>query len=545
MWKKIARIEGALVKKIRLSVLLSTLFNTPHKSSFLAFSLGFFGALCFAPLYWWPLLGISLFGLLKLLESQKLTHGLWLFFLWSCGFFSLSFHWICLSLATDIKNFWFLIPLGLLGIPLAIAALHAGILALALTFFRITHLKGWRFFLAFLLSWHCGEYAREHFLGFPWNFIGHIWGHCPPLMQNVSLWGFHTLSFLSLALLSLPILLSEEPLEKKNLKKLLPISALPLLFLGLFFWGKHRIKEPLGSHPRSLVRLVQPNMPPLLKHAPDQQKKNFETLLALSKQNVTESFHLIWPETALTYAGNHLDKHILRSILKPRKSFITGYTRHQKSDHWNSVASIGRYGQLWGFYDKRKRAPFGEYIPGRHFLENFLSKAHIRTITFQTGDFAAGKEKKVLQARGLPPFIPLICFDTSFSDAALLPGKKAEWILELTNDVWFGKSWALDQHLDHGRFRALEAGLPLLRCTNTGISAVISAYGTVLKSIPAHTPGYLETLIPHATPKTLYTSLGNKLLYSLLFAITLALISVERRKKKSSVASNKPKAKKK
>ena len=495
----------------------------------LSFGLGFLGALSFAPLYVWPFLMLSFAGLFRLMIDQSLLRALKLFFSWCFGFFLLSFHWVSFSLSVDWTQFWFLLPLAALGIPLIVSAVHVGILGMLLSVCQVFYFKGASVFYAFLVSWGVAEYARETFLHFPWNFCVHVWGGFPSLMQSVSLWGAGTLSLLTLGLFISPHYSALTRNASVRFKGFLPLSVFSLLFVGLWIMGKMRLQQITATHHSAYVRLVQPNLPALLKRNFQQEKRNWKTLVRLSRENNNSITHIIWPESALSYVRSAFSSEQLKALLAPNKILMTGLVHRDLDNLYNSLMSVDAKGRFILLYHKQHLTPFGEYVPGRHFLSRFIPPTSLRALTMGFQDFTPGRGvKRVVQVKGLPPFMPLICFDTSFQDATLFKGDhRPLWLLEITNNVWFGNSWALPQHLDHGRFRAIEAGVPLVRCTNTGISALISPYGTLVHTLPRCSSGFLDIRLPKALPMPLYQTVRNTFFWALL-SLMLSLLLYHR-----------------
>ena len=181
---------------------------------------------------------------------------------------------------------------------------------------------------------------------------------------------------------------------------------------------------------------------------------------------------------------------------------------------------IGAEGQLLASYDKSHLVPFGEYIP----MRNLLNLGGLPSIVAGLADFSAGSGTKVFSFKSIPAVTALICYEVIFPDE-IMPknsSQRPQWLVNITNDNWFGNSGGPYQHLAIARMRAIEQGLPLLRAANSGISAVISPYGSVLKSLPLGVYKVIDGNLPKAIAPTFYALYGETIAV-ILFIIFLLL----------------------
>jgi apolipoprotein N-acyltransferase len=179
---------------------------------------------------------------------------------------------------------------------------------------------------------------------------------------------------------------------------------------------------------------------------------------------------------------------------------------------WNSIHGIDEVGNVVGTYDKFHLVPFGEYTPLRNVFK--FSK-----ITVGTTDFSAGFGPRTIHFKGLPPVSPLICYEVIFPGQVVDSHDRPEWLLNLTNDGWYGSSSGPYQHFDSARLRAVEEGLPLVRVANTGISGVIDGYGRVVSQLELGTKGALDSVLPSSLQMTLYGRLGNWIVIFLILSL--------------------------
>jgi apolipoprotein N-acyltransferase len=364
------------------------------------------------------------------------------------------------------------------------------------------------------------ELLRTHaFTGFPWALIGHVWIGWPG-MQAAALVGAGGLTLLALVLAALAA-----PLRPGGL------GAALLLTAAVTGFGLWRQAQPLPVAPGPVVRLVQPDIPQSLKWDPDTAAQTYETLLSLTAAPAASGTAspdlVVWPETALPYLldspGPLLAQ--IRNAAGPARLLI-GAIRVDGNRGYNSLVEIGAGGSLDAIYDKHHLAPFGEYVP----LDFLLGWIGLRAMTAQEGyGYSAGPGPRLLDLGPLGRVLPLICYEAIFPQDILSAPDRPDWLLQATNDAWFGTLQGPFQHLAQTRLRAVETGLPLLRAANTGVSAVIDARGGVVASLALGQRGVLDAALPGALPPTPYWRTGD-LPLALLLAMTLVGVAVRRRR---------------
>jgi len=233
---------------------------------------------------------------------------------------------------------------------------------------------------------------------------------------------------------------------------------------------------------------------------------------------------VVWPEAATPFLLER-DATARRKIaaIVPEKGYlITGALRASPPPEpvvklWNSIEALNADGEIVARYDKVHLVPFGEYLPIRDALP-------IKKITAGTIDLSAGPGPRTIALPGLPPLAPAICYEAIFPHAIVNEQERPDWILNLTNDAWYGRSSGPFQHLASARTRTVEEGLPMVRVANNGISAVIDAAGRVRARINLDTIGYADVALPAAAGPTLYSRAGDWTLVALLLFGTLPVI---------------------
>jgi apolipoprotein N-acyltransferase len=181
---------------------------------------------------------------------------------------------------------------------------------------------------------------------------------------------------------------------------------------------------------------------------------------------------------------------------------------------WNSIEAIDGNGAIRAHYDKAHLVPFGEYVPFSDWLP-------MKKITPGAIDLSAGPGPETLTLPGLPAFAPIVCYEAIFPAAIVDEGARPDWILNVTNDAWYGHSSGPYQHFAIARTRAVEEGLPLVRVANNGISGVVDAAGRVLAGMDLDSVGYLDAGLPAPAPATLYSRAGDWLFAAMLVLLLL------------------------
>jgi apolipoprotein N-acyltransferase len=227
---------------------------------------------------------------------------------------------------------------------------------------------------------------------------------------------------------------------------------------------------------------------------------------------------VVWPETAIPYVLTDAPGNLaaIGAMLPTGATLITGSHRAIGSGEraiTNSVLVINDRGEIVDSYDKVHLVPFGEYLP----FADLLEPLGIRQLISLPGGFAAGLERRTLTAGSAPPFAPLICYEAIFPGEAVAEGARPEWLLNATNDAWFGDSQGPRQHFRQARLRAIEEGLPLVRAANTGISAIVDAYGRVRAVMDVGVEGAIDGDLPRSLAPTLYVKYRDAVPAGLVF----------------------------
>lgn len=482
-----------------------------------AIAVGALAALALPPIHAVFVLLLCIPVLLLLLKGcSSAAQSFWISWCFGFGRGLIGYYWISNALLVAPERFGWMIPFAVGGLA-AVTATFAGLAGLGL--YSLTRLKssalktsGWRYLVAFAALWVLAEWVQSWiFTGFPWNFMGTVWTAAPAMLQLASVGGVYLLSLVTLLLAGLPFAWLKA--TTKHQKRCILLGG-PVVLGLIWGGGMIRLHGTANSQPASdvVVRLVQPNIAQTLKWDPAQREDNLQRLIELSTQPAagTPPAVVIWPETAVPFFLEEDINHrrLAMQAVPSRGLLLTGIVRRSPPDAqtfqiWNSLQAFDEYGTVHGVYDKAHLVPFGEYVP----LGTLLP---LQKITPGSTSFSAGPGPRTLSLPGLPPMGVLICYEIIFPGAVVDPENRPAWILNVTNDGWYGISTGPYQHLASAQLRAVEEGVPVIRVANTGISAVIDSFGRIIYFLPLGDDGIIDSTLPNATDiSTFYSTVGN------------------------------------
>ncbi len=458
------------------------------------------------------------------------------------GYFVAGLYWLGFALLVDAKSYAWFLPFAIIGVPAGLALFTSFGVVLA----RLLWTRGALRVLALAAGLTVAEWLRGHVLtGFPWDTFGYALTGSLWLAQASALVGIWMLTLIAVAAFASPATLADSG-EGPLRRALMPIGAAVAL-AGFAIFGALRLAEiPTRFVDGVELRIMQPNLPEDETFTYSARDEVMRRYVALSRRpsaqrpnGIADVTHLVWPESAfpffLAYEGKALSDIV--DLLPPHAVLITGAVRAGRPDPdghirraYNSIYVLDHDVSVRGLYDKVHLVPFGEYLP----FQNFMESLGLLQLTKIRGGYIAGDEHKTLAVPGAPIALPLVCYEIIFpEEARAYVGDRPAWIINLTNDGWFGLTSGPYQHFQQARVRAIELGLPLVRAANSGISAVVDPLGRVITSLPLGVEGVLDSRLPQAGPPTLYTSTGDSPTFAALAAI-LALAYIVRRRAVSS-----------
>ncbi len=259
------------------------------------------------------------------------------------------------------------------------------------------------------------------------------------------------------------------------------------------------------------IRLIQPNAAQKDKWDPVKIPEFFDRQLALTSEmpraDGPEPDLILWAETAIPWPLDIADGALSQiSFAANGKPVVLGVQRRSDLQFYNSAVLLGAEGEVLQTYDKHHLVPFGEYIP----FGDALAKIGITSFASQLGNgYSSGAGAALMDLGALGMALPLICYEAVFSRDVNAAPARPGFLMQLTNDAWFGKGQGPLQHLAQARMRAIEQGLPMARVANTGVSAMIDPRGQITSSLPLNTAGFLDARLPEALAPTLYTRFGE------------------------------------
>lgn len=536
----------------------------------LAFALGASSVLAMAPWFAWPILFPTFTALIWLLDGAIWTQAEanddsqlsriidstnldmpkafrsafatgWFF---GFGYFFVGLAWIGEAFFVEAEKFVWLLPFAISLLPATLAIFYGLAAGLSMFFWRPGAVR----IIVLAMMWSAFEWFRGHMLtGFPWNAVGYGLTGSDALLQLASVFGLYGLSFWAVLLFGCPAVLANA-YRGGNQDLTASRFAMPLVMLALLVtaagWGAARLRLTVPDVLGVKLRLVQPNIAQTEKWTPGNQRWIFERLINQSRlnsagrvDNLAGVTYVIWPESSLPFLLLRSDVALaeIDNLLPLGAGLILGGIRmvdappeeSESSQVFNSLLVLDDESRLQSHYDKTHLVPFGEYLP----FQNVLESIGLEQLTRMKGGFHAGHGIKNLAVPNAPSFIPLICYEAIFPGRVTSPGARPQWMLNLTNDAWFGSLYGPYQHFHQARVRAVEEGLPLIRVANTGISAVIDPYGRKLAMLAIGQLGTLDSALPRAleaTPFAQFRDLGIVLQLSLAAAACVALVRLSR-----------------
>jgi apolipoprotein N-acyltransferase len=487
---------------------MAELWLAGWRRAVLAAGLGAVAALGHAPWGLWGATLAALAGLIWLLGQVPDRRGA---FLTGClagaGYFGLALSWIVEPFLIDIARHGWMAPFAVVLLAFGLGLFWGAAALLARVFAR----PALGFVVAFVgLEWLRGVI----FTGFPWAMVGHVWIGTP-LDQLAALGGPSSLSLVTMLAVALPVLGRWKGAA----------ASLVLLAASLAF-GLWRLSQPLPDPGSLTLRIVQPNAEQSAKWDADRAQEFLDRLLTMTEADGPADL-TIWPETAVPYMLEYAPE-VAGMVVRASdgKPVAVGIQREEGERFYNSLRVLEGGAVETARYDKAHLVPFGEYIPFGDLAFDWFG---LKAFAAQAGNsYSAGPGPQVLDLGPFGKVLPLICYEAIFPrDVGAMP-IRADWMLQITNDAWFGIRTGPFQHFAQARLRAVEQGLPLVRVANTGVTAVVDAHGRVVEELPFGTMASLNTHVPGALPPTPYSRWGDGPVALLLAGLAL-LASVRRR----------------
>ncbi len=486
-----------------------------------AFGFGVLAAAALPPVFAIPVLLISVPALLTLIDGSAnpliaLRRGFW--FGW--GNFLVGLYWITEAILVEAARYWWLVPLA---VP-ALAAVMALFVAAPCALSRLG-VPGWRRAALLAGCWVLSDLARQFVgTGFPWNPWGSVWampGMAGTVFLQPAAWvGVHGMTLATLLLAATPALGWRF------------VAGGAAVLAGWAGYGVYRMEGAVPAPPGVQVVLVQGNVPQADKWDPEAARTVFDRYLTLTRKGVAAAqeaapgapIAVVWPESASPYlVGQDVNaRDAIWQAATPARVAIIGSVRFDQNRHpFNSLFALTGPNSAAGIYDKWHLVPFGEFAPSwMPFAVQLVPGA----------GFAFGSGPKTIHVDGLPAFGGFICYEAIYSAQVADEADRPAWLVNITNDAWFGNSSGPRQHLVAARFRAVEEGLPLVRAANTGITAAFDAYGNEIGRLETNVAAEMIVALPGALPATPFSRQGLVIPLLLALAACGAALRVVRKR---------------
>jgi apolipoprotein N-acyltransferase len=542
-----------------LALAASIILSSGWRRRLIALVAGATGALAMAPFNFFPALAIPMTVAVWLIDGCAAMRqmppgrrfrwdvpvaawracgvGWW----WGFGYFLAGLWWLGAAFLVEADKFAWALPLGVVGLPAALAIFPA----LGFVLARLMWAPGPGRVFALAAGLSLAEWLRGHTLtGFPWNTFGMALGGNLLTAQLASIVGLYGLTIIAILIFSSPAVLGEKSAMQGARRRLPPpIAAAALAFAGICAFGVLRLAatapEPVAG---VKLRIMQPNLAQDAKFRPENKARILSLYLTLSARGVESDRSglddvtvLIWPESAFPFILSRNAEALaeIGAVLPQDTVLVTGAARADdearrsasgRARYFNAIQVIASGGHILDSYDKVHLVPFGEYVPFQ------FDRLGLRQFVHLPGGFDAGSKRQLLVVPGLPAVAPLICYEAIFP-GEVVPSEATRpgLLLNVTNDGWFGRTTGPYQHFAQARLRAIEEGLPLIRAANSGISAIVDPYGRVLAELPLGAEGVLDGGLPQAIAPPVFARFPFVSAFSVWIAVLAIAVSRRRR----------------
>ena len=435
---------------------------------------------------------------------------------WAAGFayFLVGTWWVGEAFLVDIQAHGWQAPFAVALLPAGIG-LFWGLAALAYRRFAPSHPGRILFFAAI---WSIAEWLRGHVLtGFPWDLPGEAWRAGSAMSQAASILGAYGLTFITVAIAAAPAVLRGP--ESRRVR-IVVVSIAVVVLVAIWGGGAWRLSLPAPADTAHVVRVVQANVTEKAKLDPAAFPEIFGRYLKLTAGPAKgrRPDTVIWSESALPYPADELlapatwTRPAIAAALAPGQTLFMGAYRvagtPEHPVYFNSLVALKRGPSdlaVTALYDKHRLVPFGEYLP----LESWLAPLGLKKLAGVGEGFSSGPAPRPIAPEGVPRVQPLICYESLFPEFTTGISGRPAWIVNISNDSWFGRTSGPWQNLNLASYRAIEAGLPLVRATPTGVSAIIDAYGRTRARLGLGVEGVIDGPLPAALEPTFYSRLGD------------------------------------
>ena len=493
----------------------------------LALAAGAGAALAHTPFGFLP--GMLGYPLLMLLAERSATvrGAVWMGWLAGFAYFLIGCWWVAEAFLVNPAQAW-MAPFAASLLPMGLGLFWAAATGL----YRRFAPSGVARVLVFAAAFGLLEWLRGHVLtGFPWNPAGAGWRAGSAASQFAAVAGIYGLSVVTLAAVSAfgPLAVAGRRRDR-IVAAGLGAAALAALVVG----GAVRLGQARLAFTDTTVRIVQADIDQDYKWSPDAYRSIVDRYLDLTaRPAAVRPDIVVWPEGALpataadVFGDGSPDAAALARVLRPGQSLIMGLSRGQAdatadggARYFNSLFVLTDEGgpglRITAVYDKYRLVPFGEYLP----LGSLMSALGVRSLVHVPADFSPGPRPAPITVPGAGRVQPLICYEGLYPGFTPGGGRRPQWIVNISNDAWFGATSGPIQHLNLASYRAIETGLPIVRSTPTGVSALIDPWGRVVdgRRLGSGESGVIDARLPRPASATLYGRFGDGLFWLLILS---------------------------
>jgi len=423
-------------------------------------------------------------------KKAKISNFFFLGFAFGYGYFASSLYWVSHSLTFD-KQLTFLIPVAILGLPILLAIFYGAAVIAIHSLIK----KDYIFLLIFSISLSIFEYLRGIlFTGFSWNLISYSWSFSLENIQVLKFIGTYTFNFFSILIFSIYF----NSLWPIQFKKILINSAfLFIVLISNYLFGKIIIKNTEFNQYNDIkIKIVQPNIDIAKTWGTENENRNLISLINLSKVNKDEKTLIVWPEGMIQQTNP-------KDLYKYKEYFNKNFSK-------NHLVVVGITNPS---------------ISGNKI--NFYNSLVVLNNNAESS-FSSGSERKEIRVFNNLSFLPLLCYEIIYSGDLKRDSKDYNFIINISEDGWFGDSIGPHQHLTQAVFRAVEQGVPIVRSTNKGMSAYISPNGKIINSLELNKSGFIDLKLFFLKGKTLFSLLENYIFYFTIFLSIIFVIALRK-----------------
>lgn len=481
-------------------------------------------------------------------RANSVRGAVWMGWLAGFAYFLVSCWWVAEAFFVNPAQIWMA--------PFAVSLLPAGLAlfwALATGLYRRFNRGDATRVLLFAALFCLTEWLRGHVLtGFPWNPAGASWGAGSAISQTASVVGIYGLSLITVGAVSTVAVLADTCHRRHRLGW---ITAGLAVLCAVALWGGLRLQTAEVVFSDTRVRIVQANIDQESKWSPETYRQIVQRYVELTRQPSEDGEppdFVIWPEGALpaaleqVFAPGAAEGQAIAQALAPDQTLLAGFSRSQFDPsseggvrYANSLVALRDIGdaglQIVAIYDKHRLVPFGEFLPGGAFLGTL----GVRSLTHMPADFSPGPRPSpiTLEDGNDRPWViqPLICYEGLYPGLARTNAGRPQWIVNVSNDAWFGPTSGPLQHLNLASFRAIETGLPVVRATPTGVSTIVDSWGRTVpnKRLDVGQAGVIDANLPLSVSPTLYARFSD------LFFVILSILGLTAGRLRGRVRSQK------